>query len=484
MNYSFMSGKKSDMKLFMSLYTLLGLFVSLAAFAEESPIQYTFSGATAEENKVTLQGAGFGSYPQASVAFGSIPADNAFDGATDGQGAIITAQPGEGVMIFGQKITTPNVAIVRCSIRTDRPHASVIIATIGDEPDLFVSQNTPANKGYFTGQYLRLQTFCTPPSTGFQPVIQIINTSSTESLTAYLDNFEIYLLSPAKYYNTEFLDGDESDPPADKICVPSDSESGIIDNDLSTAEPDLTIPLTADLTVAIAMARIPSGTFTMGSPDTEADRYSSEGPRHVVSISEFYMGMYEITQAQWRTIMISNASPSFFVGENLPVEQVSWNDCQEFIAELNKLNLDSGTFRLPTEAEWEYACRAGTTTKYYWGDEVDRDYAWYSDNSDSVTHEVGTRFHNPWKLFDMCGNVWELCQDWYSESYYQDMYTEEVLFNPTGPDITNPSDSDKRVDRGGGMSYGSKYLRSAYRGRYSPTGVSKSTGFRIVLVRS
>ncbi|MBC7324568.1 MAG: formylglycine-generating enzyme family protein, partial [Moorella sp. (in: Bacteria)] len=134
------------------------------------------------------------------------------------------------------------------------------------------------------------------------------------------------------------------------------------------------------------MVLIPAGTFMMGSPNNEQDRSSNEGPQHQVTLTKpFYLGKYEVTQAQWKAVMGSN--PSYFRGNNLPVEQVSWNDCQTFIQRLNQLG--QGTFRLPTEAEWEYACRAGTTTRFYWGDDPNYSqigqYAWYDRNSNSQT---------------------------------------------------------------------------------------------------
>lgn len=191
-------------------------------------IKYEFSGKTAEENKVTLQGAGFGSYPEAKVTFGYIPTDNAFSGATDGQGLIITAKPGEGVMVYGERVSTSNAAMIRCSVRTDSGHTAITIAVIGDKPDQFVATNSPNDEAYFNGQYQRLSIFYTPPSTGFLPVIQIVNTSKTETLTAYLDNLEIYPLDPFKYYSAAFLDGDRVDPPADKISMPSPAGAGFI----------------------------------------------------------------------------------------------------------------------------------------------------------------------------------------------------------------------------------------------------------------
>ena len=432
------------MKKFWYLWTLV-CFFTITILAQETPIRYDFSGITAEANKIILQGAGFGVYPMASVSFGEIPIDNTFDGATDGKGVIITAKPGEGVMVFGQKVISKYSALVRCSVRTDKPTASIIIATIGDEPDVFVSQNTPNNKGYFTGQYLRLQTSCTPPSTGFQPVIQVINTSKTETLTAYLDNFEVYLFEPNKYYSSAFLDGDETDPPADKISIPSEAGPGAV------TVSDLSIKIGKILSdLFIEMVLIQPGVFTMGS--------SEFTPAHQVTITKaFYIGKYEVTQAQWQAVMGSN--PSSFKGDNLPVELVSWNQCQTFIQTLNQMG--QGTFRLPTEAEWEYACRAGTTTLYYWGDDPGEtqigEYAWYLGNSGSKTHDVGLKKSNGWGLYDMSGNVWEWCQDWSGN------YNSEPQNDPTGADT-----GLYRVLRGGSWNSLPHDCRSACRGRISP----------------
>jgi formylglycine-generating enzyme required for sulfatase activity len=195
------------------------------------------------------------------------------------------------------------------------------------------------------------------------------------------------------------------------------------------------IATTCTNTIGMEFVLIPAGEFEMGSPSDEEGRYSDEGPVHHVNIENpFYMGKYEVTQQQWRAIMGNN--PSWFTGDdNLPVEQVSWDDVQEFI---KKLNEKEGTtkYRLPSEAEWEYACRAGTTTRYSFGDSKSElgDYAWYAENSGSrspkkgdffvydeddwienrwkgKTHSVGQKRPNPWGLYDMHGNVWEWVQD-------------------------------------------------------------------------
>jgi formylglycine-generating enzyme required for sulfatase activity len=211
------------------------------------------------------------------------------------------------------------------------------------------------------------------------------------------------------------------------------------------------------------MVLIKAGTFKMGSPSTEKGHDNNE-QQHVVTITkEFYIGKYEVTQAQWQSVRGSN--PSYFSGNpDNPVERVSWNDCQEFITKLNQTG--QGTFRLPTEAEWEYACRAGTTERYYWGDDPDysfiKEYAWYSgNNSPYGTKEVGTRLPNRWGLFDMSGNVWEWCQDWY------------------GPYPTPPNPGVYRVLRGGsGHSY-SSICRSANRSWNDPNNRHYNSGFRL-----
>ncbi|MCZ7393076.1 MAG: formylglycine-generating enzyme family protein [Candidatus Methanoperedens sp.] len=203
---------------------------------------------------------------------------------------------------------------------------------------------------------------------------------------------------------------------------------------------------------------IPAGEFDMGSPESEKDRDGNEGPVHHVKISKaFYMGKYEVTQKQWREVMGND--PSNFKGDNLPVESVSWNDVQEFI---KKLNEKEGTnrYRLPSEAEWEYAGRAGTTTRYSFGDDESKlgEYAWYAMNSGSRTHEVGQRKSNPWGLYDMHGNVWEWVQDIYHNSYNG---------APTDGSAWEGDGSD-RVLRGGCWYDLASYLRSAHRGGLVP----------------
>jgi formylglycine-generating enzyme required for sulfatase activity len=217
--------------------------------------------------------------------------------------------------------------------------------------------------------------------------------------------------------------------------------------------------------IGIEFVLIPAGTFTMGSEDGESD----ERPKHQVTFSRsFYLGKYEVTQGQWQAIM--GNSPSLFQGDpKLPVEQVWWTDVQEFISKLNAK--EGGTrYRLPTEAEWEYAARAGSTTAYSFGDDAARlgEYAWYKDNAGGKTHPVGQLQPNAWGLYDMYGNVMEWVQDWYGS------YSDKPVTDPSGP----PSGSH-RMRRGGAWNSVATVCRSA--NRYSVPGFRDDfLGFRLV----
>jgi formylglycine-generating enzyme required for sulfatase activity len=230
----------------------------------------------------------------------------------------------------------------------------------------------------------------------------------------------------------------------------------------------------ADKTVTnslgMAFVPIPAGSFTMGEDENSEDAEDDETPPHRVTISQpFYLGKYEVTQNQWTVVMGDN--PSKFKGRNNPVESVSWYEVQEFI---ERLNQKEGTkkYRLPTEAEWEYAARAGTTTAYSFGDDTDSlgRYAWYWDNSGKTTHPVGQKRPNPWGLYDMHGNVWEWVQDVYDEDYY----AESPAIDPHGP-----SGGFFRVLRGGSWGGYAKSSRSASRFIYPPRGGLDDCGFRL-----
>ena len=224
---------------------------------------------------------------------------------------------------------------------------------------------------------------------------------------------------------------------------------------------------------------ISAGTFTMGSPSDESGRYSSEGPQHTVTLTQsFYMQQTEVTQAQWEAVMASN--PSYFSGcPTCPVESVSWNDVQDFIEAMNARG--EGTYSLPTEAQWEYGARAGTTSAFYNGGitQLSCGYdpnlnviGWYCYNAESKTHPVAQKTPNAWGLYDMSGNVWEWCQDWYDSSYY----SSSPSVDPTGP-----STGTDRVDRGGGWNSWVQSCRAANRSSFSPGNRFNLIGFRLVL---
>jgi formylglycine-generating enzyme required for sulfatase activity len=222
--------------------------------------------------------------------------------------------------------------------------------------------------------------------------------------------------------------------------------------------------------IGMKLVYIQPGEFQMGSNDGEDD----EKPLHTVKISKgFYMGIYEITQEQYQKVMGNN--PSHFKGEdNLPVETVSWDAAVEFCKKLSQK--EGKTYRLPTEAEWEYACRAGTTTKFSFGEDESRlgDYAWYRQNSGSKTHLVGTLKPNAWGLYDLHGNVWEWCQDWYATDWYSKTPAENPLNESYG-------DKKKRILRGGGWSYLALNCRVSNRNSSNPFYRLSYFGFRVVL---
>ena len=213
---------------------------------------------------------------------------------------------------------------------------------------------------------------------------------------------------------------------------------------------------------------IEPGTFMMGSENGDGDELPV---REVRITTPFYMGKTEVTQAQWYAVMRN--APSAFRGASLPVETVSWNDVQAFLDSLNTLEGCDACYRLPTEAEWEYAARAGTTTDYSFDSETDSldSYGWYSGNSENSTHPVGELGANPWGLYDMHGNVWEWVQDWYGP--YPDSL--EMNIDPVGP-----RSGSNRVVRGGSWRHSARFARSAHRDRHHPDFRYNYVGFRLV----
>jgi len=246
----------------------------------------------------------------------------------------------------------------------------------------------------------------------------------------------------------------------------------VIDSPMPADEPGALVEVDLPGGATMEFVWIGPGTFMMGSPDSDRLASNDEKPQYEVTIRRgFYLGKYEITQAQWEAVMGSN--PSRHKGANRPVEQVSWYGVQSFIHRLNEAVGDS-LYRLPTEAEWEYACRAGTTTRWSFGDDESLlgDYAWYNgNNSPSGTKEMGTKLPNPWGLYDMHGNVYEWCQDWHSS------YSSGSQIDPMGP-----TSGSRRVSRGGSFRSIAWGTRSAHRGSAAPGDSYDGFGARLVRI--
>ena len=228
--------------------------------------------------------------------------------------------------------------------------------------------------------------------------------------------------------------------------------------------------------VSFEMVRVDGGTFTMGATQEQGgDAYDDEFPTHSVTLSDYYIGKFEVTQELWLAVMGSwpgtAPSGSYGVGDDYPAYYISWDDCQDFITELNRLT--GANFRLPTEAEWEYAARGGSESGgyKYSGSNSINDVAWYYDNSDYKTHSVGTKSPNELGIYDMSGNVYEWCQDWYGS------YSSGLQTNPQGP-----SSGSDRVLRGGCWNNYARYCRVSYRYYNYPFYRFNFYGLRLALV--
>lgn len=223
--------------------------------------------------------------------------------------------------------------------------------------------------------------------------------------------------------------------------------------------------------VKFKMVYVAGGTFTMGATAEQVGYENDETPAHQVTLSDYFIGETEVTQELWYAVMGNN--PSYFTRSSRnPVEQVSWHDCQSFIQKLNQLT--GLRFRLPTEAEWEFAARGGNSSKgykYSGSNRID-DIAWYSGNSGNATHEVATCYPNELGIYDMSGNVWEWCSDWYGS------YSSMVQTDPSGA-----GSGSCRVDRGGSWSSSARYCRVAFRSYCAPDGRNGNLGFRLVCSR-
>jgi formylglycine-generating enzyme required for sulfatase activity len=240
--------------------------------------------------------------------------------------------------------------------------------------------------------------------------------------------------------------------------------------------PDMALDLGGGFTMDLVL--IPAGKFTMGSPGSEKGREEKEGPCHEVTISKaFYMGIHTVTQGQWTAV--TGAEPwkgkgDVSEGVSHPAVQITWDAAVEFCARLSRKT--GKAVRLPTEAEWEYACRAGSKTPFFYGEDPNAaelgDYAWYETNCRGGSHPVGQKKPNAWGLYDMQGNVWQWCADWYDEKYY----AVSGGVDPVGPDA-----GTFRVTRGGGRYDTPVGCRSACRRFYAPFCTAYCLGFRVVV---
>jgi len=232
--------------------------------------------------------------------------------------------------------------------------------------------------------------------------------------------------------------------------------------------------------IGMVLVPIPAGEFMMGSPETEYYREDDRETQHrVILTKSFHLGRTEVTQGQWKAVMGTTpwrGKARVKEGDDYPAVYVSWEDAVEFCRKLSEK--EGVEYRLPTEAEWEYACRAGTTTEWSFGDDASQmgEYAWYGDNAgdagEEYAHIVGQKKPNPWGLHDMHGNLWEWCQDWFW------WYPSGDATDPVGPDSTLVR--VYRVNRGGSWLYLARFCRSAYRDRSTPSSRGNDLGFRVL----
>ena len=263
------------------------------------------------------------------------------------------------------------------------------------------------------------------------------------------------------------------------VAQPTVAQQPVVQPPIANSD-NITIPVKDG--ISIDMVRVEAGTFTMGATPEMKDPHYAEEPTHRVTLTnDYYIGKYEVSQALWKAVM--GNKPSKFKGDNLPVEQVSWKDCQKFLSKLNRIT--GKTFRLPTEAEWEYAARGGNKSRGYqysgsnnildvaWFTDRSNDLldvGWVTDNSGSKTYAVGIKQANELGIYDMSGNVWEWCQDCYGK------YNSSSQVNPTGA-----NSGSRRVVRGGGCRSGAWLCRSSCRDGYAPDVRLSTLGFRLVL---
>ncbi|WP_440954726.1 formylglycine-generating enzyme family protein [Methanosarcina sp. Mfa9] len=269
-----------------------------------------------------------------------------------------------------------------------------------------------------------------------------------------------------------------SDPPQEPSSVSSDSspEKVSLEKPQDSLDPPLNPPESFTNSLGMEFVLVPAGEFLMGSPETEAGRQADESPLHTVRLEKpFYMGKYEVTRAQWYEVMESagEVGGSLAGDSEMPVAEVSWDDAQEFVKKLNEME-GTDKYRLPSEAEWEYACRAGSSTKYSIGDterELAR-YAWFGKSSGSSPLPVGQKAPNAWGLYDMHGNVWE----WARDSWHNDYNAA-----PSDGRAWESGELSHRIARGGSVTGSAESCRAANRAWFGSDVRNADMGFRLLM---
>jgi formylglycine-generating enzyme required for sulfatase activity len=302
------------------------------------------------------------------------------------------------------------------------------------------------------------------------------NGAEVYSIDSYTDNAVFPVEGISDFAGSQTAQGYIDDVRIFDRALSSAEVAWLYEHDVAPTTEDVITITDLDLD----MVSIPAGTFVMGSPDDEVDRFGDEGPQTEVTLTQdFWIGKTEVTQLQWEAIMGNN--PSLSKGDQLPVESVSWHDAMEFCSKLTERERAAGRlpagheYTLPTEAQWEYACRAGTTTRFSYGDDPGYNhlgsYAWYFGNSVGLSHNTGGKLPNPWGLKDMHGGLWEWCLDWYSPGYS----------GGSAGDPRGSSSGSQRILRGGSRTANGRDCRSAQRGKYRPGIRRDIDGFRVAL---
>jgi formylglycine-generating enzyme required for sulfatase activity/transcriptional regulator CtsR len=415
---------------------------------------YTFSPTTLP---ITVNGANLTGQNFAASGIGTIAgwvkvnggSNSPIIGATVSTGTYSTTTDSNGNFTLSLPVGTYNLAVSATGYQTSSTNPGTV--TAGNMTPVNVALNPSASNGTISG-WVRINGGTNSPivgatvSTGTYSTTTDSNGNFTLSLPAGTYNL---VVSAANYQTSSTNPGTVTAGNMTPVNVALNPIGGTI----------------TDPTTGMVLLKVTGGTFTMG--DTLGDGYSDELPTHQVTVNDFYIGKYEVTQGQWQAVMGSNPSSFSSCGTTCPVEQVNWTDVQTFITTLNQKSGKS--YRLPTEAEWEYVARSGGKSERYSGSSDVSAVAWYVTNSGNTTHQVGQKQANGLGLYDMSGNVWEWVNDWYGS------YSSTAQANPTGP-----TSGSTRVIRGGSWSLDALYARASFRYYSTPDLRYNRIGFRLV----